>query len=163
MKKHDIKTSVQCLLEFITADDTALLLFKDATNDGGCLSFLTCILLALKNSSSYCDDKLVKQDWLCKITNACAAKRHTIPQCLVKASKIQLKKANSHKLMKRRLGQSLGFTAHAHKTNTARFASATKTTVKIYSDENAYPPPNHWVYETDVIQNQWEEHLMLGD
>jgi hypothetical protein len=163
MKKHDIKTSVQRLLEFIASGDTALSLFKGATDHDGHLSFLACILPFLKNSSSYCEDELAKQDWLREITNACAAKRHTIPRCLVEASKIRLKKADSHKLTKRRLGQSLGFTAHARKTNTARFASATKTTVTTYSDENAYPPPDYWVYETDAIGDRWEEHLTSGD
>jgi len=128
-------------------------LFKKATDDDGHFSFLAYILPTLKKSSSYHKEELIKQNWLHEITRECATKKVNIPLCLIEASKTWKKKSNDHKLTKRRLSQSLGFTACAHKINAARFASITETTVKTYSAKDTYPPLKTWVYETGAIRD----------
>ncbi|EDR05220.1 uncharacterized protein LACBIDRAFT_329890 [Laccaria bicolor S238N-H82] len=163
MKKHDIKASVQHLLAFVASDKKALSLLKKATNDDSRLSFVAYILPTVQKSSSYPKQELIKQDWLREISRECNIRKPTVPSCVFEACKMQKKKTNGHKLTKRHLSQSLGFTAHARKINAARFASVVETCVRRYSATDAYPPLKHWVYETEAIQKRWEEHLSSGD
>jgi len=118
-------------------------------------------LQTLKQSSSYSESELIKQDWLREITNECAQKT-TIPPRVAEANKTRNKKLNNQKLTKRRLSQSLGFTTRSRKNNTARFASVTKTVVATCSSKNAYPPLKTWVYETEAIRNRWKRRLTSG-
>lgn len=122
----------------------------------------SCQVPTLKSCSSYSKNELIRPNWLCEIAGESATKKTTIPLCIIEANKTCNKQLNDHKLIKRRLSQSLGFMTQACKINTARFASTTETAVKTYSGENAYLPLKMWVYKMEAIRNQWKCWLTSG-
>lgn len=157
-----VKKVINLLIAFVAADPHALRLFTQAFDAPGRKAFIAYVKPTIKNSKLCTEKELDKTEWFSAFAGGCKTKGTKIPECIVEANNVRQGNYDFLQTAKKRFSQSLGFTARGRKAAASMFANLKKITLTTYSEDEAYPPLGHWVYETDEIGQRWQAHLTSG-
>jgi hypothetical protein len=162
MRSPHVKKVLRLLVPHVASDARALRLLTNAIDKASQTKFITCIWSVIEVNWSGAPHELCHVKWFRDFAEHCASQISIIPKSLATACSVRKAKYNSARNVKKRFGQSLGFTKRARQSKTTDFATIPETIVTTYSKSKAYPPLKHWIYETDAIKGKWKRHLTSG-
>lgn len=162
MRSPHVKKILRLLVPHVAADARALRLYTSAVNDASKTKFIACVWSVIHDNWSGPPHELCQINWFRDFVEHCGTQICIIPKSLATAHGARKAKCNSARNVKKRFGQSLGFTKRGHQSQSADFANIPETIVTTYSKSQAYPPLKHWMYETNAIKKKWKQHLTSG-